>query len=150
MPKMKVHARKLKFIHHLLEYDVRKQSALRFDKWKILTGDPGYPDYPISIPPQQNVFSKSYQKSVLSTFPELPTGMIPPRPAPLTRLVRLFDLEADPFEKSEISDQHLDVVNFLLGRLQYYNNTQVPVNFPPVDPKSFPKYHEGFWKPWLG
>ena len=44
----------------------------------------------------------------------------------------------------------MDIVNFLLSRLSFYNSTQVPINFPDVDPLSYPKYHDGFWKPWLG
>ena len=67
----------------------------------------------------------------------------------LTFKVHLFNLEEDPLEWDEVSDSFPDVVNFLLTRLQFYNSTQVPVNYPPVDKKSYPKFNDGFWKPWL-
>jgi len=67
-----------------LDYDITKQSALRFGKWKILTGDPGYPDFPIDIPPQK----KSEENDLLFSLPELPNFMIPPRPTPLTPFFR--------------------------------------------------------------
>merc|ERR1711962_1800934 len=73
------------------EYDIRKQSALRFGDWKILTGDPGYPDYPIQIPPQQQGLA---DEKILFQMNELPNLYIPPRPKPLTRLVRLFNLKS--------------------------------------------------------
>ena len=72
------------------------QSALRHGDWKILTGDPGYPDYPIPIPPNETKIELTEEH--LTTSPELPVGAIPPRPVPLDRLVRLYNLKDDPFE----------------------------------------------------
>ena len=130
----------------LSDYDITKQSALRFGKWKLLTGDPGYPDFPITIPPQKHAL----HFDLLSKLSEIPLESIPNRPIPLTRLVRLFDIENDPLEEKEVSDDFMDVVDFMLRRLEFHNSTQVPVNFPDVDKKSLPKFHDGFWKPWLG
>lgn len=120
-----------------------KTAAIRWNNWKLLTGDPGYPDFPITIPPQGN-------KKLIFTPENGLQYPIPPRPKPLTRLVRLYDVIKDPTESNDISDYHEDIVEYLLDRLSYWNSTQVPINFPDVDPKSFPEYHQGFWKPWLG
>ena len=38
-----------------LDYDIKKQSAMRWRNYKLLTGDPGYPDYPIPIPPNETL-----------------------------------------------------------------------------------------------
>lgn len=121
-------------------FNISVQATIRWNNWKLLTGDPGYPDYPINIPPQES----GPQWTLNLGYP------IPPRPIPLERLVRLFDIEKDPTEEHDVSDDHLDVVEFLLDRLVYWNSTQVPINFPPVDPMSSPDYHNGYWKPWLG
>lgn len=71
------------------------QSALRHGDWKILTGDPGYPDYPIPIPPNE---TKIELTEANLSQPELPAAAIPPRPEPLDRLVRLYNLKDDPLE----------------------------------------------------
>ena len=60
----------------------------------------------------------------------------------------LFDIVNDPLETTDISEQHIDVVKKLLGRLAFHNSTAVPVMFPPFDPKSNPDRFGGVWSPW--
>ena len=61
----------------------------------------------------------------------------------------LFNLETDPFETTDVSMLHPDVVTQLLGRLSYYNTTAVPPIYPPDDPNADPTKHGGWWGPWL-
>lgn len=41
------------------------------------------------------------------------------------------------------------MVQQLLARLAYYNQTAVPVYFPPDDPRANPNQHDGAWVPWV-
>lgn len=61
----------------------------------------------------------------------------------------LFNITADPCERQDVSDQRPDVVQRLLARLAYYNQTAVPVYFPPDDPRADPSQQSGAWVPWV-
>lgn len=61
----------------------------------------------------------------------------------------LFNITADPCERQDVSDQRPDVVQHLLARLAYYNQTAVPVYFPPDDPRADPSQQSGAWVPWV-
>ena len=82
-----------------------------------MTGDPGYPDYPIPIPPNETSSEMSSSNGMtsfdLEIESELPAdgsfGGIPIRPIPLKSLVRLYDLESDPTEQNDISNSNLEV-----------------------------------------
>lgn len=63
--------------------------------------------------------------------------------------VWLFNITADPCERQDLADQRPDVVQQLLARLAYYNQTAVPVYFPPDDPRAEPSRHGGAWVPWV-
>lgn len=63
--------------------------------------------------------------------------------------VWLFNITADPYERQDLSQQRPDVVLQLLGRLAFYNQTAVPVYFPPDDPQADPDRHQGAWVPWV-
>ena len=71
-------------------FDVRVQAGLRWKKWKLLTGIPEPPNYPTghTYPPEwpENTENKLMQKKGMN--------------------VRLFNLETDPFEKLEVSNNH--------------------------------------------
>ena len=62
--------------------------------------------------------------------------------------VRLFDVEADPSERFDVTKYFPYVVDALLGKIAAYNWTAVPVTFPPCDPQSDPQLHGGVWTPW--
>uniref|UniRef100_A0A3P9KF33 Sulfatase N-terminal domain-containing protein n=1 Tax=Oryzias latipes TaxID=8090 RepID=A0A3P9KF33_ORYLA len=116
-------------------WDTSVQAAIRVGDWKLLTGDPGDGDW---VPVQ-----------MLST---------PPRPwwnlertlmSSIHKDVWLFNITADPYERQDLSQQRPDVVLQLLGRLAFYNQTAVPVYFPPDDPQADPDRHQGAWVPWV-
>lgn len=75
-------------------------------------------------------------------MPSLDRSSVPPK------TVWLFNVSADPFERRDLVDQRPDVVQQLLARLAYYNQTAVPVHFPPSDPRADPRRHAGAWVPW--
>lgn len=60
--------------------------------------------------------------------------------------VMLFDVEADPEERDEVSDQHPNVVDNLLRRLGHYLRRSQPITFPDDDPRCDPG--TGAWGPW--
>ncbi|KAM7400102.1 hypothetical protein PAMA_004685 [Pampus argenteus] len=119
-------------------WDTSVQAAIRVGDWKLLTGDPGHGDW---VPPQvlpslpgrwwnlERVFTKFHKSSIYKN-------------------VWLFNITGDPYERQDLADQRPDVVQRLMARLAYYNQTAVPVYFPPDDPRANPNEHEGAWVPW--
>ncbi|KAM6919749.1 arylsulfatase I-like [Lycodopsis pacificus] len=120
-------------------WDASVQAAIRVGDWKLLTGDPGHGDW---VPPQ-----------VLPTLPgrwwnlERAVSLFPKSSA--LKNVWLFNITADPCERRDLADQRPDVVQRLMARLAYYNQTAVPVYFPPDDPLADPSRHGGAWVPWV-
>eukprot|EP00058_Branchiostoma_floridae_P007203 XP_002592691.1 hypothetical protein BRAFLDRAFT_57230 [Branchiostoma floridae] len=55
----------------------------------------------------------------------------------------------DPCEFNNIADWNKPLVNFLMGRLEAYSETAVPIRNQPTDPRGNPKYHGGVWSPWI-
>ncbi|KAF7641475.1 hypothetical protein LDENG_00280420, partial [Lucifuga dentata] len=99
-------------------FNVSVHAAIRFSNWKLLTG---YPGCDVWFPrPGENENS-----SITSEMD-------------LLKPVMLFDVEKDPEERNEVSDRFPEVVDYLLSRLQYYQSTALPINFPPDDPKCDP------------
>ncbi|XP_045908537.1 arylsulfatase I-like isoform X2 [Micropterus dolomieu] len=119
-------------------WDPSVQAAIRVGDWKLLTGDPGHGDW---VPPQ-----------VLPTLPgpwwnlEVVSSLHKPTNH---KNVWLFNITADPCERRDLADQRPDVVQQLMARLAYYNQTAVPVYFPPDDPRANPSQHGGAWVPWV-
>ncbi|KAM6975915.1 arylsulfatase B-like [Tautogolabrus adspersus] len=108
-------------------FNVSIHAAIRVTKWKLLTG---YPGCDIWFPrPENNSFSQDSN------------NYDPLKP------VMLFNIEDDPEERNEVSALYPSVVEFLLGRLSYYQKSAVPINFPDPDPKCDPG-PDGAWGPW--
>ncbi|XP_041847309.1 arylsulfatase I-like [Melanotaenia boesemani] len=120
-------------------WDTSVQAAIRVGDWKLLTGDPGHGDW---VPLQ-----------MLPTLPgrwwNLERTSSPPYKSEAHKSVWLFNITADPFERQDLADRRPDVVQQLLARLAYYNQTAVPVYFPPDDPRADPSRHGGAWVPWV-
>ncbi|MEQ2191079.1 hypothetical protein XENOCAPTIV_020305, partial [Xenoophorus captivus] len=119
-------------------WDTSVQAAIRVGDWKLLTGDPGHGDW---VPLQ-----------MLPTLPgrwwNLERSSAPRYKSSAHKNVWLFNITSDPFERQDLADQRPDVVQQLLARLAYYNQTAVPVYFPPDDPRANPSRHGETWVPW--
>ncbi|XP_070829769.1 arylsulfatase I-like [Chaetodon trifascialis] len=120
-------------------WDTSVQAAIRVRDWKLLTGDPGHGDW---VPPQ-----------VLPTLSgpwwNLERTVSSSHKPSAHKNVWLFNITADPCERQDLADQRPDVVQQLLARLAYYNQTAVQVYFPPDDPRANPSRHGGAWVPWV-
>lgn len=90
---------------------------------------------------------------VLPTLPgrwwNLERSLSPPPEEPPLQNVWLFNITADPCERRDLSGQRPDVVRRLMARLAHYNQSAVPVYFPPDDPRADPARHAGAWVPWV-
>ncbi|XP_060790862.1 arylsulfatase B-like [Neoarius graeffei] len=107
-------------------FNVSMHTAIRYKNWKLLTG---YPGCPLWFPhPGEMVGGVSDE-------------------APPLKQVMLFDIDADPQERNEISHQHPKIVDFLLKRLEQLQEGAQPINYPPDDPRCDPQ-HTGAWGPW--
>lgn len=109
-------------------FNVSIHAAIRFSKWKLLTG---YPGCDIWFPrPGHNGSSDTRTSDV----------------DPL-KSVMLFDVENDPEERKEVSAQFPSVVEYLLDRLNHHQKRALPIHFPKDDPKCDPG-PDGAWGPW--
>ncbi|XP_041644922.1 arylsulfatase I [Cheilinus undulatus] len=116
-------------------WDTAVRAAIRAGDWKLLTGNVGDGDW---IPPQ-----------ALPDGPERWQRLEKGRNEP-GKSVWLFNVNADPYERSDLAEAHPEVVKRLLSRLAEYNQTAVMARNPPDDPMADPELHGGVWSPWLG
>ncbi|XP_037608420.1 arylsulfatase B-like [Sebastes umbrosus] len=105
-------------------FNVSIHAAIRSSNWKLLTGYPGCPTW----------------------FPRPGQNTSESRMDPL-KSVMLFNIEKDPEERDELSALFPTVVEYLLGRLQQYQKSAVPIIFPDEDPRCDPG-PDGAWGPW--
>ncbi|XP_040928962.1 arylsulfatase B isoform X2 [Betta splendens] len=108
-------------------FNMSVHAAIRSSNWKLLTG---YPGCDIWFPPPGSSGSETS-----------PPGLDRLKP------VMLFDVEQDPEERNEVSAQFPEVVDYLLKRLQHYQESASPINFPDDDPRCDPG-PTGAWGPW--
>ncbi|KAM4607432.1 arylsulfatase I [Polymixia lowei] len=116
-------------------WDTAVRAAIRAGDWKLLTGIVGDGDW---IPPQ-----------TLPGGPERLQGL-EKRHYQRGKSVWLFNITADPYERSDLAEVRPAVVKHLLTRLAEYNQTAVEARNPPDDPMADPELHGGVWSPWLG
>ncbi|KAL0965326.1 hypothetical protein UPYG_G00279800 [Umbra pygmaea] len=112
-------------------FNVSIHAAIRSSQWKLLTGYPGC-DRWFPRPGSENS-SETQSWEWGSGDPLKP--------------VMLFDVEADPQERQEVSDKHPDIVDNLLKRLAHHLQRSEPVTFPDDDPRCDP-VTTGAWGPW--
>ncbi|XP_029377690.1 arylsulfatase I [Echeneis naucrates] len=116
-------------------WDTAVRAAIRAGDWKLLTGNVGDGDW---IPPQAlPIGPERWQK-------------LEKRRNELGKSVWLFNISADPYERSDLADARPEVVKHLMTRLAEYNQTAVMARNPPDDPMADPELHGGVWGPWLG
>lgn len=108
-------------------FNVSIHAAIRSSNWKLLTGYPGC-DLWFPRPGHDD----------LDSAPSWDDSLNP---------VKLFDIDKDPEERNDVSTLYPTVVEYLLSRLKYYQDTSVPINFPDGDPKCDPG-PGGAWGPW--
>ncbi|XP_020507486.3 arylsulfatase I [Labrus bergylta] len=116
-------------------WDTAVRAAIRAGDWKLLTGNVGDGDW---IPPQ-----------ALPDGPDRWQRLEKQRNEP-GKSVWLFNITADPYERSDLAEARPEVVKHLLIRLAKYNQTAVTARNPPDDPMADPELHGGVWTPWLG
>lgn len=116
-------------------WDTAVRAAFRAGDWKLLTGNVGDGDW---IPPQ-----------ALPGAPER-WQKLEKRRNELGKSVWLFNINTDPYERSDLAEARPEVVKHLLTRLAEYNQTAVTARNPPDDPMADPELHGGVWSPWLG
>ena len=87
--------------------------------------------------------SQKVKKSWLRTSTNLKT-----KEPKKTKLVRLYNVVDDPFERNEISDEHPQVVNVMLTKLADYYDVSVPPRYPAYDLRADPALGDGVWRPW--
>ena len=113
------------------------QAAIRVGDWKLITGQPN-----CSFAPAHEGDGCPDGWVHLNGSIELP----PYTPS----LTWLFNITADPNERSNVADKYPDVVKQLKERIEFYNSTHISQKKPPFDPKCNPANYGGVWTPWLG
>ncbi|XP_068608735.1 arylsulfatase B-like [Brachionichthys hirsutus] len=106
-------------------FNTSVHAAIRVGDFKLLTG---YPGCELWFPrPGHNDSGSS-------------------EPPPL-KPVMLFNIKKDPEERSDLSEELPDRVDFLLKRLLSYQKHAVPIRYPATDPRCDPG-PSGAWGPW--
>jgi arylsulfatase A-like enzyme len=104
---------------------------------------PGSPTLPAVQPPP----------GVPSCPDPLPPGAgcrLPPEHPLLAGGTWLYDVVADPSERTDLAPSQPELVAQLLALLAGYNNSGPPQAHSPSDPAAAPGLHGGFWTPWRG
>ncbi|XP_063682046.1 arylsulfatase J-like [Bolinopsis microptera] len=113
---------------------ISKNSALRWGPWKLYHGNPGISGW--KPPPRVN--RDLYEDQNYQYYFQGPHSIM------------LFDVEADPAEKNEVSEANPDIATTMLKRLNFYQNRTIPPRKLNKDPASHPALFGGVWTPWLG
>jgi len=120
-------------IDPLIKKNGYNQAAIRVGEMKLITGDPCLMgEAPISC-----------------GWVPLPNSGPPISSPPLSNKVLLFNLTADPREKTDLSAQMPTMVQTLQARIDAYASKMVAPNYPAQDPKCDPSKTGNFWRPWL-
>ncbi|CAK8694460.1 unnamed protein product [Clavelina lepadiformis] len=120
-------------------------TALRMNKWKLYTGDPGYENWD---PVPSLYLNSTVDTTCLVSDGYHPDCVTGPEALKEVPSVRLFDILADPEERHDVADYFPHIVDTMLGKIAAYNKTAVPVVFPKGDDRCDPALHGGVWGPW--
>ncbi|XP_013411660.1 arylsulfatase J-like, partial [Lingula anatina] len=114
-------------------FDTSQRAALRWGKWKLITGQPaavlGYENgVPLFIP-------------IIGLDPAIEN-------VPLDKNVWLYDMKRDPLEECDLSDTKPEIVKRMLDRLEEIRQMSPPTIFQrDPDPALNPALHGGVWAP---
>ncbi|XP_039257854.2 arylsulfatase B-like [Styela clava] len=123
---------------------VKGHTALRIGKWKLHTGDPGHDTW--NPAPQLYLTQEVDLSCEMDSENLAECGLFPTID---DSSVRLYDIEADPEERSNMASYFPHIVDSMLERLAEYNATAVPVLWPPPDDNCDPSLRGGVWGPWV-
>ena len=112
------------------------QAAIRVGEWKLITGRPNCS----FAPPHKG-------DGCVDGWVHLNGTIEPPPPTP--SLTWLFNITADPNERTNVAGKYPEVVKQLKERIEYYNSTHIVQFNVPIDPKCDPANFGGVWTPWL-
>ena len=123
------------FLQDVLFDDNIYNAGIRYKEMKLLFGNPGKPD---GWTPPPKVMDVSKDDKKIYEFTELfkTTSEIPTCEA---KLVRLYNLTNDPFEKDNIANENPDIVKDLTQRLLKYVKTMISPDLAPETKKGNPK-----------
>lgn len=60
----------------------------------------------------------------------------------------LFNIEQDPCEYTDVSEQQPQLAEFLYDRITQFARSAQPPRNKPIDPAAYPMYHNGHWTDW--
>ncbi|XP_022103630.1 arylsulfatase B-like isoform X3 [Acanthaster planci] len=116
-------------LYNNLTFTPSIRAAVRVGDWKLLTGPVGAGHW---TPPPES--GKAMTHSTMK--PE--------------QNIWLFNVRDDPNEKSDLSEERQDIVKKLMGRLQDYFSTSVPVLYPDSDSRGNPRrLGVNYWTNWM-
>ncbi|XP_045173721.2 arylsulfatase I-like [Mercenaria mercenaria] len=110
---------------------------------------------PLTVAPGSPLFNKTFDTTISASLRlgkwKLVTGTPTGGPIrkPRNPNLWLMNIEKDPHERKDLSDQYPSLVQYMLKRLEYYQSTAAPPVVPTEDPKADPALLGGFWGPWL-
>ncbi|XP_066269873.1 arylsulfatase B-like isoform X9 [Branchiostoma lanceolatum] len=133
----------------------RKTAALRYSDYKIILGEAYKGAWDGWYPPEGVTTNRSKETNHVPRWSgplKIKCGEKPanastnckPRDNPC-----VFNIKEDPCEFNNIADWNQPLLTFLMGRLEAYSATAVPIRNQPTDPRGNPKYHGGVWSPWI-
>ncbi|XP_078000474.1 arylsulfatase I-like [Glandiceps talaboti] len=109
-------------------FNISIRAGIRAGEWKLMTGSAGNGSW---VPPLES--------TTKAIHPERSS----------TKVIQLFNIVSDPYERYNRAEEQPAVVEALLKKLSYYYKDSVPTNFPEQNlHDADPKYHGGAWSPW--
>ena len=113
--------------------------GIRVNEMKLMVGNPGMPDG--RIPPSEVIYVYQTNREIRALnrlFASEDLGW---------NSVLLFNLTADPFEKTNVAAQHPKIVEELAQKLKDYEKTMIPPDNTPEIKAGNPNLHGGVYGP---
>jgi arylsulfatase A-like enzyme len=130
-------------------------AGIRVGDWKVITGaavDGNWYDIPTTQLPKPfaALTQASGRDQIIGQDLWEPGYVVTPNPDPATKNYWLFNIADDPTETTDLSAVHPDILNQLLGRLQWnFANLYTTCHFPRQDLNAQPLIHDNKFGPWV-